>query len=174
VDSVAPWLCAGLAGLALVGCSQEPAQQTSSAPKPAVSQEPAAEPLAVALVPAPAPAAAPAKPPTPQAQQAPPAPADFKALRGSDASPEDLRRWLQEAKTPPELQVVMLKDLEAQSEPDALAVAIQLASAKTSDRLVRANAVALLARSQDPRAGEALAALPEKYQRLAKALRKTQ
>lgn len=163
-----------LIGFVLDGCTHEPSGQSAHASKPAA---PKAAQQPVKLAPVAPPAAAPqapiASPPTlTVAAEQRAAPASFEALRG--ASREDLGRWLKEGESPPELQVVMLQDLNAQSEPDALGVAIELAAAETSDRLVRANAVALLVRSQDPRAAEAIAALPEKYQRLAAALRKTQ
>lgn len=175
MDSLGFGVCLGVLTLVLSGCTEEPpAQQAAIQPSVAAEVDPASlrPPAEVAAPPAPTLVPRPALEPVAKAPAR--APGSMSALRSAQPAPVDLQRWLKEGNSLPELQVVMLQELQAQSEPDALEIAIELATAKSSDRLVRANAVALLARSQDPRAGEALAALPEKYQRLAKALRKTQ
>ena len=65
----------------------------------------------------------------------------------------------------------MLQTLEERAPSAALEVASDLVTHPKATNLVKANAVALLVRSEDARAENALASLPPKYKRLAATLR---
>lgn len=164
--------------LALVGCGDQPVEPASgaAAPNSGSTVEIAAAP-AEPTAPAPRALNAKTQPPAPLAAEEPapqlaPPPKAVREVRGS--SLQDLERWLQSEQVDPEVSLAMLSELDAKAPALAVGAASVLAARATTDRHVRANAVALLARSTDPRAAEALSQLPARYRQLAAALRKTQ
>lgn len=166
-----------LATLLLSGCAPELSQPQGKAVDPA-SASPVGSDL-VQLDPAPE-----LRPPTraaplPSAEARPvsapaapaPAPQDVSELLSGRHSVQDLSSWAQDGSLNAVQRASALRALAQQHPGSAVDVATQLARAPGTDRHTRANAVALLARSEDPGAAEALASLPPRYRALATALR---
>lgn len=113
-----------------------------------------------------APAHSEAQNPTPEPLA--PAPARASAVDDVQASPRELEAWVSDPEVEPEVRYAALRRLEQDDGDQALKVAIDLLAEQ--DRLIRSNAIAVLVRSDDPRADEALDALQGSNRRLALAL----
>lgn len=102
--------------------------------------------------------------------QPPPAPADLGAVLAPSARHPHaaLVAWVRDASLPPNVRYGALRRLEAERPGEAVSAAIEVLEDTTA--LVRLNAIAVLARSQDPRAGAALARVDARSQRLAQNL----
>ena len=170
------------AGVTLAGCGQgadapaEAPQQATAEPSPSASAGAKAGPSSPVEVEAPAqpfePGASTGPTGSPRSTRRSESPRDVVSLQRAKAKPGELRAWLDPtADTPPEVMVACLGKLATEDPEAALEAASGLAKDPNANGLVRANAVGLLARSQDPRADEAIRGLPPKYQRLAKTLR---
>lgn len=126
-----------------------PAVPSRAAPLPAsVAPEPSASPsLAVAS-----------------------APAKFGEVLDPRSRPDaaSLAAWVQDGALAPNVRYAALRRLEAEHPTSAVSTAIAVLDDTCS--LVRLNALAVLARSQDPRAAEALARTDARSQRLAQNL----
>jgi hypothetical protein len=88
-----------------------------------------------------------------------------------DGPPSDLRRWAHDPRATPAVRLTSIRKLEALAPGLALETARDLLDDPDTSSLLRANAVAVLARSSDPRADELLAGLDPKSQQLARSLR---
>lgn len=124
---------------------------------------------------APAPRAAPPAQVAPEPSASPslavaPAPATFGAVLDPRSSPDaaSLAAWVQDGALAPNVRYAALRRLEAEHPTSAVSTAIAVLDDTCS--LVRLNALAVLARSQDPRAAEALARTDARSQRLAQNL----
>lgn len=110
--------------------------------------------------------------PGPQAKDSPPAPAPRRLsevlAQGARHAPGDLEVWVGDEALPPDVRYAALRRLEADAPADAVTAAIAVLDDPTS--LVRLNAIAVLARSQDPRAKAALERVDARSQRLAHTL----
>lgn len=100
-----------------------------------------------------------------------PAPKDVSEMLSGRHPIQDLSAWARDGSLSAVQRASALRALAQQHPGHAVDVATQLARAPETDRHTRANAVALLARSEDPGAAEALASLPPRYRALATALR---
>lgn len=99
-----------------------------------------------------------------------PAPERFGEVLDPRARPEatSLAAWVRDASLAPNVRYAALRRLEADHPASAVPAAIAVLDDTCS--LVRLNALAVLARSQDPRAAEALARTDARSQRLAQNL----
>lgn len=95
------------------------------------------------------------------------APADATELLTSP--PASLRTWALREELPSEQRVAAARQLAHGDSEAGFELALELS--RSDDALVCANAVGILARSEDPRAAQRLAELDPKYQRLARTLR---
>lgn len=104
------------------------------------------------------------------ATPSPPAPADLAAVLAPTTRHPDaaLAAWVRDASLPPNVRYGALRRLETERPDEAVSAAIEVLEDTTA--LVRLNAIAVLARSQDPRAGAALARVDARSQRLAQNL----
>jgi hypothetical protein len=88
---------------------------------------------------------------------------------GKRASEKTLADWALDKGIEDRLRYVALRELEERAPAEAVTTAIALLAGDPGP-LLHANAVAVLARSHDPRAKDALSRLDEKSQKLAKKL----
>lgn len=102
------------------------------------------------------------------ARRAPSSPADLLAPADAPHQREDLVAWVSSQSLTPQVRYAALRRLEHDAPEAALDAA--LAALDAPDPLLRTNAVAVLARSTDPRAAAALESLDESHRRLARAL----
>ena len=100
-----------------------------------------------------------------------PRPADARAVLDRPASIADLARWAEDADAGQGVRLTALRRLEREGPGRATDVAARLLSETPGDPQLRANAVAVLARSSDPRADAVLARQEPRYQQLAARLR---
>lgn len=107
----------------------------------------------------------------PSAEPAPAAPARPQQVY-AERTPEaaQLATWASDTQAEAEVRYTSLRRLEADHPDAAVETALALLGDETS--LVRLNAIAVLQRSADPRAAQALAGLTGRDQRLAQALAK--
>jgi len=109
-------------------------------------------------------------------------PTSFRAValgrpeRDAAVRPDALDRWARDGALAREVRVASLQRLTREDAESALDAASDLTADPEAleDPLLGPNAVAALARSDDPRAAEALGRLPERYQRLAAAVRRAE
>lgn len=110
--------------------------------------------------------------PAPRPSAAPPAPEPRRlsevVAQGARHAPGDLEVWVGDEALPPDVRYAALRRLEADAPADAVTAAIAVLDDPTS--LVRLNAIAVLARSQDPRAKAALERVDARSRRLAHTL----
>lgn len=90
------------------------------------------------------------------------------------ARPEQVAAWSEDARAPAGVRVASLRRLEESEAARALASARAILADPGADAQVKANAVAVLARSEDPEADRLIARLEPRYRRLAMALRDLQ
>ena len=164
-----------LTSMLLCGCAPELSQPQAKALDPGAA--PVGSDLAH-LEPAPEPRTPARAAPPPSAEARPfvasapaPAPQDVSELLSGRHPVQDLSAWARDGSLSAVQRASALRALAQQHPGHAVDVATQLARAPETDRHTRANAVALLARSEDPGAAEALASLPPRYRALATALR---
>lgn len=113
-------------------------------------------------------------PDRPAPPEQPASPRTVGQVVGGRYSPGELSQWAGHSGLKPSLRVTALRRLERDDPHQAVTVALEFLSSKTTPRLLRTNAVAVLARSQDRRATPALAKLEPDLQRLAKAVGRPQ
>lgn len=95
-------------------------------------------------------------------------PTSMREVANGAANHQDLAAWVQDKSLDPSLRYSALRRLEKQSAKDAIPAAI--GCLEDTAQLIRLNAIAVLSRSDDPRAKEALARIDPQSQRLAQAL----
>lgn len=152
----------GALAAALLVADEEAGRASERARARAVASgpRPVAPPSGPAPAPGPPPAGAPARP----------RPARLADVARQDVtlSSGELAGWTRDAGLDPQTRYAALRRLEALD--PAAAVDAAIAATTDASPLVRHNALALLARSQDPRAAEAVALLDDRSRRVAAAL----
>ena len=98
-------------------------------------------------------------------------PASVRQVATTASTPAELGAWVSDRSLAPQLRYTALRRLEGLAPADAVTAAIGCLDDTAS--LVRLNAIALLARIDDPRAKTALARVDPRSQRLAQALRRS-
>lgn len=160
----------------LTACGREPAQ-----PPPAPSPAPSVAEVASQRAPASRPPAPAASPPAPAHGPAPTEPVTVAPPPARRPAPTvgavlgqrrdgELLDVLRRSDAPAPTRYAALRRLEELGSREAVPAAVALL--KGDDRFLRSNALALLSRSKDPRAAQALAALPPRERLLVQALRR--
>jgi len=158
----------------LVGCGGEQAPAgtetvQAEAPPPPSSVKKPAQPAQVAqVVTVTHPLPLPFEPVEPERT---PSPRSVSQVAAGAYSPGELATWATHPGLQPNLRLTALRRLERDDPEQAVSVALELVRSKDpKHRLLRINAVAVLARSRDPRAERALKHLDPDLERLAQAV----
>lgn len=157
--------CLGaLATVAFIGCSPEPQGAAVAVAAPDVGASPLGSGTALAGQESQAQALpVVADPPTP------PFPEGCTSLDLGRDQDLDLVRAVERSDADPKVRYAALRRLEELESPRTVPAALKLLHSE--DPFLRSNTIALLARSDDPRAAQAIASLEPRYRRLAAFLR---